>query len=157
MPTSKRMQDEAIFYQVACFTTLSADLVEIAQFMQSVQVVKSNRLLKAFQVTFAVSIFQFSFSLGAFKQRDASLTGLKRLLNIFLGTEAWSLALSLLAQELPCFVLRLLLIFQHTSKREYALYFFALKNGLMVLLLIYRIILLCWRSLRYDFKPRLVF
>ena len=143
MPSSKRLDKEARYLQVYSFTTLSADVIEISQYMQNEHVAQHFSLLKACQAVFGISLLQFSFSLAAVKQRNMKLTGFRRGIDIFFSTEAWAEALSLLTQEMPCFIFRLILI---TSKvpNDYILSFFVLKNGLMICLLIGRIISLCW-------------
>jgi hypothetical protein len=143
MPSSKRLDKEAKYLQVYSFTTLSADLIEISQYMQNEHVAQHFSLLKACQAVFGISLLQFSFSLAAVKQRNINLTGIRRGLDIFFSTEAWVEALSLLSQEMPCFVFRLILI-NTIITNDYILYFYALKNGLMTCLLIGRIISLCW-------------
>ena len=145
------MDKEAIYFQVYSFTTLSADVIEIAQYMQNEHVAQHYPMLKACQVIFGISLLQFAFSLAAVKQRNMKLTGFRRGLDIFFSTEAWAEALSLLSQELPCFIFRLILITSIISD-DYILYFFALKNGLMSSLLIGRIISLCWRQSQAENK-----
>ena len=75
MPPSKRMDKEAIYFQVYSFTTLSADVIEIAQYMQNEHVAQYYSLLKACQAVFGISLLQFCFSLAAVKQRNMKLTG----------------------------------------------------------------------------------
>lgn len=150
MIPSKRMNEEAIYIQVAGFTTLSADVLEIAQYMQNEEVAKSKMLLTACQIMFGISLSQFCFSLGAVKQRNMSLTGFRRIVDLVLATEAWSLVLALVTQELPCFILRLLLLISIFEHQDFSLYFFLLKNFLMSLLLIYRVCVLTWRKLKSE-------
>jgi hypothetical protein len=151
MPPSKRMDKEAIYFQVYSFTTLSADVIEIAQYLQNEHVAEHYSLLKACQAVFGISLLQFCFSLAAVKQRNMKLTGFRRGLDIFFSTEAWAEALSLLSQEMPCFVFRLILI-NSIIPSDYILSFFVLKNGLMTCLLIGRIISLCWRQCNGETK-----
>lgn len=150
MPPSVRMDREAIYFQIASFTTLSADVLEIAQYLQNEQVAKSAVLFRACEIVFGVSLLQFAFSLAAVKVRNMKLTGWRRLLDIILSTEAWSQLLALISQEIPCLVLRLILIFHVELSRDYSLVFFVLKNGLMVMLMTYRIIELCIRKIRAE-------
>lgn len=150
MPPSVRMNREAIYFQIASFTSLSADVLEIAQYLQNEQVAKSAVLFRACEVVFGVSLLQFAFSLAAVKVRNMKLTGWRRLLDIIFSTEAWSQLLALCSQEIPCLVLRLILIFHVELSRDYSLIFFVLKNGLMVMLMTYRIIELCIRKIRAE-------
>ena len=152
MPPSKRMDKEDIYYQVYKFTTLSADVIEISQLMQDEDVAESYALMKACQLIFGISLLQFSFSPAAIKQRNMKLTGFRRIIDIFLATEAWSHTLSLFTQELPCFVLRVTLIYSIVSNLDYSLTFFALKNGLMIFLLIIRIFVVCWIQAHNESK-----
>ena len=143
MPYSKRLDKEARYLQVYSFTVLSADLIEISQLMQDEHVAHHYSYLKACEAVFGISLLQFSFFLAAVKQRNMKLTGIRRWIDIFFSTEAWAEALSLFSQELPCFILRVILI-NTIVPDDYILYFYALKNGLMTCLLIGRIITLCW-------------
>jgi hypothetical protein len=143
MPQSKRLDKEARYFQVYTFTTLSADLIEISQLMQNEHVAHHYSSLKACEAVFGISLLQFSFSLAAVKHRNMKLTGIRRWIDIFFATEAWANALSLISQELPCFILRIVLISTIISD-DFILSFYALKNGLMSCLLVARIISLCW-------------
>lgn len=154
MTPSKRMSHEASYLQVASFTTLSADIIEIAQYMQNEQVAESPRILRACQIIFVISLSQFCFSPSAVKHRNGSLRGFRRVVDVVFATEAWSLLLALCTQELPCFILRFVLIFSVTDEqhRDISLYFFVLKNGLMSLLLIYRAVTISCKLFRADRK-----
>lgn len=152
MRPSKRMDKEAIYMQVANFTTLSADVIEIAQYMQNKEVADSYGLMKACQVIFSLSLVQFCFSLSAVKERNMNLSGFRKAVDVIFSTEAWSLLLALFTQELPCFVLRIILLVSITSRQDVSLYFFVLKNGLMSFLLLYRVGMLNWRMYQSELK-----
>jgi hypothetical protein len=114
--------------------------------MQNEQVVANSFLIKSVQMAFSLSIVQFSFSVAATQQRNAQLKGLLNFLNLILSTDAWALLLAMLTQELPSFIVRLVLIVHLASTPTYSLYFFAIKNAIMMALYVYRIGSLIFRE-----------
>ena len=142
------MDHEALYNQIAVFTSSAADIVEMSNYMQNSEVTSSLGLIRAVQIVFGLSVCQFSFSLGAVKKRNLRLTGLCKLIDITLSVEAWALLLTVFTQELPSFILRLTLALSLTSNSDYSLYFFLIKNNLMTVLLIFRSFVLIRRQ--YD-------
>ena len=140
------MDDEALYNQIAVFTSSAADIVEMSNYMQNSEVTSSLELIRAVQIVFGLSVCQFSFSLGAVKKRNLRLTGVRKLIDITLSIEAWALLLTVFTQELPSFILRLTLALSLTSNNDYSLYFFLIKNNLMSVLLIFRSFVLIRRQ-----------
>lgn len=142
MPNSKRMSKEVINKQLAMLVSAAADIVDIADHMQNELLANHYYLTKLIQVAFSLSIIQFSLSIGATKKRskDPKLNdGLWKLFDIVFSTEAWSLIIVIILQEIPCLVVRICFIFEFSgSKIRYSLYFFVIKNFLMVILYTYR-------------------
>lgn len=154
LPQAERMDPHGIYTQVYAFTVLSADVIEIAQYMQNEDVAKSYALMKSCQIVFGLSLIQFCFSLAAVKKRNMRLKGFPRVIDIIFSTEAWSQLLGLFSQEMPCFVVRTILITSVLSNKEYSLFFFTLKNFLMMLLMTFRSISLCWKQVKSESKLR---
>jgi hypothetical protein len=152
MPTSKRMGKDAIYIQIAGFTSSAADVVDISYYMQVDEITKWFALMKTAQVVFGVSLTQFCFSLAAVKKRNLELVGFRKFIDILFSTEAWSLILTLFTQELPSFILRIILIETLVSNKDYALYFFVVKNATMIVLLSFRITQLCWHKYKSENK-----
>lgn len=140
------MDHEALYNQIAVFTSSAADIVEMSNYMQNGEVTSSLGLIRAVQIVFGLSVCQFSFSLGAVKKRNLRLTGLRKLVDVTFSIEAWALLLTVFTQELPSFILRLTLALSLTSNSDYSLYFFLIKNNLMSVLLIFRSFVLIRRQ-----------
>lgn len=144
------MDDDAAYNQIAIFTSSAADTIEISNYMQDEYVIQTRGLLRSVQVIFGLSVTQFSFSLGAVKSRNLKRTGFLKFVDIVLSTEAWTLLISIFSQELPCLILRIILVISLKPTNEYSLYFFVLKNGLMTILLTYRVLVLIVRQYRKE-------
>ena len=151
LPSAKRMHRNEVYLQIASFVSASADLVELTNYMQEEHVSSSFTVMKVAQGVFGLSLVQFSFSLAAVKRRNEYLTrGWPRMLDIIFATESWSLILIIFTQELPCFVFRIFLVEDVLRGIDLTLSFFIVKNGLMILLFSYRIVVVCWRQFQVE-------
>lgn len=151
LPISKTMSSEAVYSQTLGFTSAAADVIDIADYMQDSEISEVYFLLKAVQVVFGFSLIQFSFSIAATKKRNSELNGIRKILDLFFSTEAWSLVLLIFTQELPCLILRIIIYSSiNTNRTGYAVYFFTVKNGLMIILLIYRIAFIIYKQLKKE-------
>jgi hypothetical protein len=142
LPSSKRMNAENVYNQKYRYTATAADIIDLADYFQTDEVIKSYGLFTAVETVFVMSVLQFSFSMQATKKRNMKLTGWRRFIDILLSTEAWSLILSLLTQEVPSLLVRLIIIATNENLLKYSMYFFAIKNFLVSILLVYRIVVL---------------
>jgi hypothetical protein len=63
------------------------------------------------------------------RTKDPKRTGFQALLDVVFGTEMWLLIFMLLFQEIPFFIIRVVILtsFEKTSK-NYTLYFMGIKN-----------------------------
>lgn len=152
MPTSIRLDKDAIYSQIAGFTSSTADVIDISMYMQNDAFAESYALMKAAQVVFGLSLTQFCFSSAAIKKRNLKLVGVRKFLDILVSTEAWSLLIVLFSQELPSYILRIILIQNAVTNTDYVLYFFVVKNGTMTVLLSFRIATLISRKYKYENK-----
>lgn len=150
MPVSKKIDPEAIYHLIYSYTSTAADIIDIADYMQSERYASYPGLIRVIEGVFCISLIQFSFSLTAVKQRNMKLKGLRKLIDIMLATEAWSLMLSLFTQVLPCLVIRIGILIIVRSRIQLSLYFFTFKNGVMMFLIIYRIILVVYRKYKNE-------
>jgi hypothetical protein len=153
LPNSIKLSKDQIYQQISFLTSAAADIIDISDLMQNERIIESQHLMKLLQAAFILSIVQFSFSVAATQKRNSQLKGrFSNLINLIFSTEAWSLILAILSQELPCFIVRIFIINHFKSKISFSLYFFVIKNGLMVLLYFYRIVLL----INQDYADSLV-
>ena len=69
--------------------------------------------------------------------------GIKLNLDLIFSTEIWSLLFSLLTQDFLFFIIRLIvLIYYESTSKNYTLYFFVVKNFILCIFQIYRIIVI---------------
>ena len=137
LPVSKQLSPDAIYSQIYGYTSTAADVVDIADYMQSDRFSAHYTLVKGIQLVFVLSLHQFSFSLSATKQRNSALNnnaGLRKFVDIVFATEAWSLFLTLFTQAFPCFIIRVVILATVSDRVQLSLYFFAFKNGVMICL-----------------------
>lgn len=145
LPYSIRMSHEAVYTQIADFTSSAADMIDIADYFDNSLITANVTMSRFLKFIFALNLTQFCFSLQGTKSRNTKLTGFLKLIDSLFVTEAWSQLLLLLTQELPCLIVRLIFIFSFEVGFDFSLYFFVFKNGLMCILLVYRTI-----SLTYE-------
>ena len=90
-----------------------------------------------------MSAFQFSMTLSAkIETKQAENKSLcAKIHDLVLGTEIWALLVILITQDLPFFVIRLLILFSYDKlQKNYNLYFFVVKNFILVIFEFYYII-----------------
>ena len=110
-------------------------------------------IMNSILVFFSLSSLQFSFNLVSKIEQTESdsdnKSKLKRLTMLIFGTEIWSLLIVLLLQDIPFFILRIIIIvyYQQLSK-NYTLYFFAIKTLIMSLVEVYMIAKIIVNDLR---------
>lgn len=154
LPVSKKMNREERYNQILGFTSSAADVIDIADYMQDPAFTDLFIALRAIQVAFGFSVMQFSFSIAATKKRNMSLVGVRNIIDILFATEAWALLLMLFSQEMPCFAIRILVVAFTNWNRGFSLYFFMIKNALMITLYVYRVCFLVLRQLRTEMKVK---
>ncbi len=89
-----------------------------------------------FLVFFTLSSAQFSFTLSAKYKRSEKLTqsNALKLFELFFCTETWALFFMLITQDLPFFIIRLIIIIVYGVEKSYLLYFMLIKNAFLVIL-----------------------
>jgi hypothetical protein len=143
LPHSSKLTNDRLYHQVSMLTSTAADVIDISDLMQDNAIIKYKSINDLLQKCFLLSILQFSFSVAATKQKsERHKRGFCKFIDSIFSTEAWSLMLALFTQELPCFIVRVILILNFEPKMSYSLYFFAIKNGIMVVLYACRSIVL---------------
>jgi hypothetical protein len=101
------------------------------------------------KVVFITSIIQFSFAIAATKQRNLKAIGFAKFLDLIFATEAWSLIMLLISQDLPCFIIRVLIL-NSVDEANYSLMFFTVKNGMMIFLELIRVYLAIRKQLKLE-------
>ena len=95
-----------------------------------------------------MSTLQYCFALAARKYRNPNCTGFGKFCDVFFGTEIWALSLVCFTMDLPFFIMRLyILITYDSTTKNYTLYFFVIKNFLLVLFELYKIVIIALEDL----------
>lgn len=98
-----------------------------------------------------MSTLQYCFALAARKNRNKNAKGFSKFCDTFFGTEIWSLALVCLTMDLPFFIMRFyILVTYESTTKNYTLYFFVIKNFLLVIFEIYKIVIIALEDLIGD-------
>ena len=94
---------------------------------------------------------QFSLVLFALRTKDVKRTGFQAVLDIVFGTAVWRLVYILVVQEIPFFIIRVVILskFEKTTK-NYTLYFMGLKNITRILIASHQI----WTQTKDDLADR---
>ncbi len=88
---------------------------------------------------FTFSVMQFSLTLTAIHDLGERLNRNKFVRLVF-GSEIWALCFILLFQDIPFFMIRLLILIKYSSlKKDYSIYFYVVKNFFLCLFELYRI------------------
>ena len=72
-------------------------------------------------------------------------------MDLFFGTEIWALCFILLLQEIPFFVIRLMILIKYKSlAKNYSIYFYVVKNLVLCFFEIYRVIIIFTESKKHE-------
>jgi hypothetical protein len=141
--------NESKHSQLLAYISIAADMVDISSYIQDSSLDDYYHLIKAVEGVLGLSLIQFSFSLTAKKKRNPNLKGFRNFIDLLFATQAWAVFLQLISQDFPSFIVRIFII-QMMNETKANLIFFVLKNGLLVLLEIYRIIVVIRKQLRNE-------
>jgi hypothetical protein len=146
-PTKTKLKKEALMNLLLAFITNATDIIDFFAYIDEDKVFLSTDLIVSILVFFSLSVVQFSFTLSA------KLDGLDNVLErnvptiikeAVFATEIWSVLIILLTQDLPFCIIRTIIIANYGVDKNYLLYFFVVKNYVLVifeLYLIYNLIL----------------
>lgn len=133
------------------FIGMASDITELFTLFDETPVRQSIELTYIILIMWSVSLLQFCFVLTATKNPNrprvalASTKDLGRKLQCATccGTELWSIFVLMLMQDLPFLVIRTYTIVA-LHLITYSIIFFTAKNILIVLLLVYRVVVICF-------------
>ena len=106
---------------------------------------KLNKKNKSFLILvfFSLSTIQFSFTLASKREIPKRAYKIDSypifILDIALSTEIWSLFLIFISQDMPFFILRILILVYDDLSKNYMIYFNISKNFILILTELYRI------------------
>ncbi|KAK3584016.1 hypothetical protein CHS0354_031406 [Potamilus streckersoni] len=142
LPKGKLTHDQ-LSQLLLVYIGTAADIVEFFEAFKEVQVRYDKILCMAILGLWSLSLVQFSLVLTAARARRDQSGLLSRRSDIqsdrCCGTDVFGIIISILLQDLPFLVLRMLLIFRY-HVLSYSNMFFTCKNTLVIVLLLYRLI-----------------
>lgn len=108
-------------------------------------------LLKKLKGVFSLSVFQFSVTLTAKRGKSTKTSFIDHLF----GNESWSVALVMLTQDLPFLIVRICVIATFNVTENFTIYYFTIKNAILVTIELYRIVTVCKEHAREitEVKP----
>lgn len=139
------------------FIGIASDITELFALFEEPAVRLSTDLTYAILSIWSISLLQFTFVLTAthspkktrpvLAQRSGSATEEetpmeKNLIKAFFQTEVWSICVNFLLQDGPFLAVRLYVMIEF-KVLTYSIIFFTAKNALLVMLLVYRLSVLC--------------
>ena len=139
LPGSKRMSEEVQFEQVMGFMAAAADVVDFSNYIQETELAAEYTLIQLMQFIFVCNCIQFCFSLKATKRRNLELQGVRKWVDIIFSTECWAFILICITQDIPCFIVRVY-IWSNFDSSAADLYFFTVRNFMMILLMTFRFV-----------------
>ena len=119
----------------------SADCADFFTYTDADEVKLIPSVVTGVLFVFSLSIVQFSVTLTATRkcrENRNELTKFQKFLDIFLGTELWSIFFVMITQDIPFLLIRLVLVFRYNVLSDSIIFFFIIKNCILVYFDIYR-------------------
>ena len=105
-------------------------------------------------LVFSTSILQFSVTFTAVREKakgTSELTKFQKFLDQFFGTELWSIALTMITQDIPYLISRIVLVAAFGIISDMTIFLFIIKNCMLVYFDIYRIFYIIKESKQATF------
>ena len=145
--TFKRLSQQERTHSALLLLTSSTDCADLLNYvtLDGLQIKTNDMVISIILFIFSLSIIQFSFDLKSLKKtietvdKWNSLSQIDKFINIFFGTEIWSITLVMLTQDLPFFLIRVLLVFNYRLYSDMNFLIYIVKNFTLITFDIYRI------------------
>lgn len=159
-PTRTKLRREALMSLLLNFITNATDIIDFFGYVDEERIFEDTRIVAVIVAFFSLSVLQFSFTLSA--KMDGLDEGLDRPVSTVVkeavfATEMWSVLMIFLTQDFPFCIIRTLIVFNFGTEKNYLLYFFVVKNYVLVAFEIYLVanLILDERHRRKYIKKRL--
>lgn len=143
------------------FIGIASDITELFALFEEEQVRMSEKLTYAILCIWTISLLQFTLVLTSTHSPKKTRTTLPsgaefqdekedvktNMVAAFFQTEVWSICVNFLLQDGPFLAIRLYTIIEFKLV-TYSIIFFTAKNGLLVIMLVYRLSVLCMERKR---------
>jgi hypothetical protein len=140
------------------FIGIASDITELFALFEESAVRMSTNLTYVILCIWSISLLQFTFVLTSTHSPKKTRTALatptasvvdeedneekQNIITAFFQTEVWSICINFLLQDGPFLAVRLFTMIEF-KVLTYSIIFFTAKNGLLVMLLVYRLSVLC--------------
>lgn len=166
-----KISRSALSQLLLVYLSLASDMIDLLSIFQEDKVIRNKHMVYSILAVFSWSTFQFSLNLVATRGRNFRLEpdvlnqdlkisfrdhGSQNGQNVFqktcqniCGSELPSIFITILMQDLPFFILRLIAVI-HFEVQSYTTIFFTCKNLFILFLQLYRLWSICMEHLETD-------
>lgn len=166
-----KISRSALSQLLLVYLSLASDMIDLLSIFQEDKVIRNTHMVYSILAVFSWSTFQFSLNLVATRGRNFRLEPdpLNQDLKIsfrdhnnrnpvhktcqnICGSELPSIFITILMQDLPFFILRLIAVI-HFEVQSYTTIFFTCKNLFILFLQMYRLWSICMEHIEVDATP----
>ena len=142
LPINLRVTRIVLSKMVIDYIANASDMAEFFSNLSQSEARISTQLLVAILVFFSLSSIQFSLTLAAKRRKRNSDKKINSFLDLIFNTDIWSLFYVFIFQDFPFLFLRIIILFNYNLDEHYTIYFFTLKNFVLCLAELYRIVVI---------------
>jgi hypothetical protein len=166
-----KISRSALSQLLLVYLSLASDMIDLLSIFQEDKVIRNTQMVYTILAVFSWSTFQFSLNLVATRGRNFRLEPdvlnqdlrinfrdptrrngtkpIKKTCQNICGSELPSIFITILMQDLPFFILRLIAVI-HFQVQSYTTIFFTCKNLFILFLQVYRLWSICMEHLNQD-------
>jgi hypothetical protein len=168
-----KISRSALSQLLLVYLSLASDMIDLLSIFQEDKVIRNTHMVYSILAVFSWSTFQFSLNLVATRGRNFRLEPdpmnqdlrinfkrqsrrngkpIQKTCQHLCGSELPSIFITILMQDLPFFILRLIAVI-HFEVQSYTTIFFTCKNLFILFLQVYRLWSICMEHIDQDEVP----
>jgi hypothetical protein len=170
-----KISRSALSQLLLVYLSLASDMIDLLSIFQEDKVIRNTHMVYSILAVFSWSTFQFSLNLVATRGRNFRLepdpmnqdlkinfssnsrrngvgNPLQKTCQNICGSELPSIFITILMQDLPFFILRIIAVV-HFEVQSYTTIFFTCKNLFILFLQVYRLWSICMEHLNQEVTP----
>jgi hypothetical protein len=168
-----KISRSALSQLLLVYLSLASDMIDLLSIFQEDKVIRNTYMVYSILAVFSWSTFQFSLNLVATRGRNFRLEPdilnqdlkisfkhhnnrngkpIQKTCQNLCGSELPSIFITILMQDLPFFILRLIAVI-HFEVQSYTTIFFTCKNLFILFLQVYRLWSICMEHINQDITP----
>jgi hypothetical protein len=157
----KSLSSQERTHSALLLLTGSTDCADLLNYITLKEIRENMFVTIAILLVFSINIIQFSFSLTSVKDVDPEIDWCKRsrlqkFIDIVFGTEIWSILVIMFTQDLPFFLVRVLLVFNFHLFSDMNFLIYIIKNGVLLIIDLYRIFYIFKNFKKKNSTPKLL-